>query len=111
MLRPLAADVPFLQAAIRPLNITSAAEKKGIAPVALDAAALDSPEGSALLSALESVSKDNLPALVAPINAFFDATMVMVDDARVRDARLALLRLVGDRLKEVADFSKIVIAG
>ncbi len=111
MLRPLAADVPFLQAAIRPLNITSAAEKKGIAPVALDASALDSAESSALLAAAEGATKDNLPALVAPINAFFDATMVMVDDARVRDARLALLRLVGDRLKEVADFSKIVIAG
>ena len=111
LLRPLATDVPFLQAAIRPLNITSAAEKKGIAPVALDASALDSAEGSALLAVAEGTTKENLAALVPAINAFFDATMVMVEEARVRDARLALLRLVGDRLKEVADFSKIVIAG
>lgn len=111
LLRPLAVNVPFLQAAIRPLNITSAAEKKGIAPVALDASALESAEGSALLAAAEAATKDNLVSLVPAINAFFDATMVMVEDARVRDARLALLRLVGDRLKEVADFSKIVIAG
>ncbi len=108
-LRPLATDVPFLQAAIRPLNITSAAERKGIAPVELQVRDLDSAEGEALLAAVESGA--DLTALVAPINAFFDATMVMVDDERVRDARLALLRRVGDRLREVADFSKIVIAG
>jgi glycyl-tRNA synthetase beta chain len=109
ILRPLATDVPFLQAAIRPLNITAAAEKKGIAPVPLQVSDLDSIEGQALLAALESASY--LPSLVGPINAFFDATMVMVEDERVRDARLALLRVVGDKLREVADFSKIVIAG
>lgn len=109
MLRPLATDVPFLQAAIRPLNITAAAEKKGIAPVPLVVGDLDSIEGQALLAALGSAS--DLPSLVGPISAFFDATMVMVEDERVRDARLALLRRVGDKLREVADFSKIVIAG
>jgi len=29
--------------------------------------------------------------MIDPVNAFFDSTMVMVDDAVVRDARLKLL--------------------
>jgi glycyl-tRNA synthetase beta chain len=112
----LAADVPFVQAATRPLNIVAAAEKKGIQPVAFDAAKLDSKEGDALLSTARSASGEtqmplDLKSLQAPIDAFFDSTMVMADDPAVRDARLAMLREVCEVLLRVGDFSKLVIPG
>ena len=46
--------------------------------------------------------------LAAPIDAFFAAVMVMVEDARVRDNRLALLRSISSLTRTIADFSKIV---
>jgi len=46
--------------------------------------------------------------LAEPIDAFFAAVMVMVDDARVRDNRLALLRSISSLTRTIADFSKIV---
>ena len=54
--------------------------------------------------ALESLSK-----LKGPVDRFFDDVMVMVDDATVRDNRLALLRDVRALFLEVADISRLVI--
>lgn len=46
--------------------------------------------------------------LAAPIDAFFASVMVMVEDKRVRDNRLALLRRISIFTRKIADFSKIV---
>ncbi len=43
-----------------------------------------------------------------PVDAFFDKVMVMVDDARVRANRLALLRTLLKEFSTIADFSEIV---
>ena len=44
----------------------------------------------------------------APVDAFFDKVMVMVDDTRVRANRLALLRMLLKEFSTIADFSEIV---
>jgi glycyl-tRNA synthetase beta chain len=41
------------------------------------------------------------------VDAFFDDVMVMVDDAKIRDNRLALLSQVAALFEDFADFSKI----
>ncbi|MBO8171385.1 MAG: glycine--tRNA ligase subunit beta [Bacillaceae bacterium] len=51
-----------------------------------------------------------LEQLKAPIDRFFDDVMVMVDDERLKNNRLALLKMVSDRIQQYADFNKIVFA-
>ncbi len=46
-------------------------------------------------------------ALRPAVAAFFDDVMVMVDDARLRSARLALLGAIDERLGAVADFTRL----
>ncbi|MCH8978710.1 MAG: glycine--tRNA ligase subunit beta [Armatimonadetes bacterium] len=127
-----AEDTGFVQTATRPINIVAAALKKGIEipdspePAVVDAGELDSPDGAALLKAATAASDateaafaaedssallQGLRELSGPIDAFFDSTMVMVDDEAVRDERLKLLRLVSNLLLLAGDFSKIVIEG
>ncbi len=124
-LSQLAPVVEFVQAATRPINIVRAAEKKGIAIqrnglAAVDVASLDSAEGVALRdAAMQAIplgedidaALDSVRALQGPINAFFEATMVMVDDTKVRDARLSLLAEVSDLLLSYGDFTALVIEG
>lgn len=50
-------------------------------------------------------------ALQPFVAKFFDDVLVMDEDERVRNARLALLSAVEQRLREVADFTKIQIEG
>jgi len=50
----------------------------------------------------------SLTTLVAPVDAFFEAVMVMVEDERVRNNRLGLLRMVVELTAPLADLSKIV---
>jgi glycyl-tRNA synthetase beta chain len=45
--------------------------------------------------------------LKAPIDTFFDKVMVMVDDASLRRARLALLHDLREAMNRVADISKL----
>ena len=45
------------------------------------------------------------------VDRFFDDVLVMVDDARLRENRLALLRAIVGTFNKVADFSKIVVGG
>lgn len=45
--------------------------------------------------------------LKGPIDRFFDDVMVMVEDERIRNNRLALLRSIADYFTQVADFSFI----
>lgn len=119
-------DAPLVQAAIRPINIVRSAQEKGIQiPKRLHFAEindrnLDSAEGVALKDASNVLENPNLTSaelvesirgLVNPINAFFDKTMVMVDDETVRGERLGLLKLLSDHLLRAGDFTKIVMDG
>jgi len=45
--------------------------------------------------------------LKEPIDEFFDAVMVMVDDVALRRGRLALLRDLRDSMNKVADISRL----
>jgi glycyl-tRNA synthetase beta chain len=45
--------------------------------------------------------------LKAPVDTFFDKVMVMVDDAKLRHARLALLHDLREAMNRVADISKL----
>jgi glycyl-tRNA synthetase beta chain len=75
-----------------------------------------------LLSAVREKAKTYLPqqdyrsllsaiaTLQAPLDKFFTSVMVMVDDVKLRDNRLALLADLASLVKQVADLSKIVVA-
>jgi len=52
-----------------------------------------------------------LAALREPVDRFFEAVMVMVEDQGIRDNRLALLKSVALLAAPLADLSKIVVAG
>ena len=52
---------------------------------------------------------DALKELAKPIDAFFDAVMVMDKDEAVKNNRLALLKSIDTLVNRVADFSKIVL--
>ena len=84
----------------------------------VDPALFKAEEEGALLSAYQAAAaaraegEDTLPAeqaLGRAINAFFDAVMVMDKDARVKENRLSLLKMIDDYLLETADYSKIVL--
>jgi len=46
-----------------------------------------------------------------PVDAFFEKVMVMVEDAKLRENRLALLRTLLKEFSTIADFSEIVTEG
>ena len=48
-----------------------------------------------------------LAALQGPVDNFFERTMVMADDAGLRDNRLALLRQVADRFAAIASVEQL----
>lgn len=48
-----------------------------------------------------------IAALQQPLNAFFDSVMVMVDDAKLRSNRLALLARTESTVRWAADFSEL----
>ena len=110
-----------VQAFVRVANLAAKAE--GEAHV--DAALFETDEEKELMKAYASAKSaaeslieahdfvgaiDDFKDLAEPINAFFDAVMVMANDEKIRKNRLALLKGVDDLLREVADFSKIVQA-
>ena len=49
-----------------------------------------------------------LAELSGPIDDFFTAVMVMVEDQTVKENRLALLKQIADYVKEIADLSQLV---
>lgn len=127
-LESVAEDTAFVQTATRPANIVAAAVKKGILvdPSKGTVENLESDEGTRLWDAVSAqqplavhcaTAKDvtgmvqSLQNLAAPINAFFDSTMVMVEDVRVRDARLGLLERCRSVFALAGDFTKVVIEG
>ncbi len=108
-------------------NILRQAAEKGIAPAAefeyLPEAA---PEEKNLRAYMERTGervegyrsrKEYFDALVLlstareHVDAFFDKVMVMVEDARLRANRLALLRTLLKEFSTIADFSEIVTEG
>ncbi|MBC7364076.1 MAG: glycine--tRNA ligase subunit beta [Candidatus Aminicenantes bacterium] len=49
--------------------------------------------------------------LQIPLNTFFDKVMVMAEDKKLRNNRLALLAMVQDLIQQLADYSQVVIEG
>lgn len=130
-LRRFAGYRAFILTATRPLNILAAAEKKGI-PIPeipledLDASSLDSEEGAVLAAVIGEIRErvqaaaaehdaDTVAGLLddleGPINRFFDSTMVMAEDEKIRANRLALLAHCRSLLLLAGDFSRLVVEG
>ena len=73
------------------------------------------PESQALASAVAALPQPtdattllrNIDALAPTIQAFFDKTMVMAEDAALRDARLTLLRRIVSQTSGIADLSRL----
>lgn len=110
-----------VQAFVRVANLAAKAEGEA----RIDEALFETEEEKELMKAYSSAKSaaeslveahdyvgiiDDFKDLAEPINAFFDAVMVMADDAAVRQNRLSLLKSIDCLLREVADFSKIVQA-
>jgi glycyl-tRNA synthetase beta chain len=108
-------------------NILKQAEEKGIEPAAtFEYLPGSAPEEKSLATYVEvngpkvealRTKKDYRDALMllatarAPVDAFFDKVMVMVEDPKLRANRLALLRTLLKEFSTVADFSEIVTEG
>ena len=110
-----------VQAFVRVANLAAKAEGEA----RIDEALFETEEEKELMKAYASAKSaaeslveahdyvgiiDDFKDLAEPINAFFDAVMVMAEDADVRRNRLSLLKSIDCLLREVADFSKIVQA-
>ena len=106
----------------RVANILRQAAAKGEAFANADAKLLQDPQERALFDALRAASRDATPrfeqgdftgylktfaVLKAPVDAFFDAVMVMVEDPPLRRNRLALLEDLRREMNRVADVSKL----
>lgn len=125
-LTKLAEDPKLVQCLTRPLNLVKSAKAKGIA-IETDQPGqgnLDSAEGdslrAAVVEAIPSISAamsgkntagyvGGLARLQGPINAFFDSTMIMVDDPAVRSTRLELLGQISECLSWCGDLNRVVI--
>ena len=116
----LAEAVPLAEANKRIGNILRKSELP--AGARTDTALLREPAEQALHKALEGAVARAMPlfakgdfqaglvalaALKAPVDAFFDAVMVNVDDAALRTNRLALLQQLHALMNQVADLSRL----
>ena len=45
----------------------------------------------------------------ASVDAFFEDVMVMADDAKIRQNRLALLKTLADQMNAVADIARLAV--
>lgn len=104
----------FVQTATRPINIVSAAAKKGIPFGALQEFELDKADAAdakVLCDAITTTGHANqeafLLSLIEPINSFFDNNMIMAEDETVRYHRLSLANAVANHLLETGDFTKL----
>ncbi|MEA3194107.1 MAG: glycyl-tRNA synthetase beta chain [Betaproteobacteria bacterium] len=106
----------------RVANILKQAEAKGEKLDGVEVGILQEPAERALLDAIRSVSDrakalyekgdytgylKSFAVLKAPVDAFFDKVMVMVEDEKLRRGRLALLRDLREAMNRVADLSKL----
>jgi glycyl-tRNA synthetase beta chain len=124
LVHELKSNDQFVQAASRPINIISAAKKKGEAFATMVEMPYpdfspDTPEAEALYNAVpvkpdwlpewdqEVDWKAHLESLVNPINAFFDNNMVMAEDKDVRYLRLSIANLAATIILTIGDFTKL----
>ena len=119
ILSQIAEDTALVQTALRPINISAAAEKKGIALIRdlslVVAGDLDSKSGEALLVAAiaaeqkltqgETISA--LKELQPLVSEFFESTMIMADDPATRAARLGLAGGVAGLFQQFGDLTKL----
>jgi glycyl-tRNA synthetase beta chain len=108
-------------------NILRQAEEKGTEPAPTFVYLPDSAPEEKNLAAYVEVNGPKVEALRkkkeygdaltllstarAPVDAFFDRVMVMVEDTKLRANRLALLRTLLKEFSTIADFSEIVTDG
>lgn len=112
---------PFILMAKRVKNIL-----KEVPKTRINSALLKEKEEKELYSTLQIISKnvedmldrgDYLGAqkivfrLQVPLNTFFEKVMVMVEDRKLRNNRLALLAMVQALIQQLADYSQIVVEG
>ena len=106
----------------RVVNILKQAEAKGESFANAEPGELLEPAERALHEAIRSTSEKagvlfdrgdyagyltTFSVLKAPVDAFFDSVMVMVDDPKLRRGRLALLHDLREAMNRVADISKL----
>ena len=106
----------------RVVNILKQAEAKGESFANVEPGELMEPAERALHAAIRSTSEKagvlfdrgdyagyltTFSVLKAPVDAFFDSVMVMVDDPKLRRGRLALLHDLREAMNRVADISKL----
>ena len=119
--RSLPEAASLIAANKRIANILARAGEEA-ASARIDAALFESPAEAALLGALTAAERAatalveqgdyaelcrQLAMLREPVDAFFDAVMVMADDAAVRRSRLALLAQLHRLFLTVADLSRL----
>ncbi len=108
-------------------NILKQAEEKGITAAAKFEDLPESAQEEKNLAAYVEVNGPKVETLRAkreygdalrllstargPVDAFFDKVMIMVEDAKLRANRLALLRTLLKEFSTIADFSEIVTEG
>ena len=103
-------------------NILRQAESKGESFVDADVSALKEPAEIALFEALQAATRLAKPlfdsgdfagylktfaSLKSPVDSFFDAVMVMADDKKLRENRLALLTDMRKAMNRFSDISKL----
>ena len=103
-------------------NILRQAQAKGESCANADPSALAEPAEISLHYALQNAVQSAQPlfnsgdfagylktfaSLKQPVDAFFDTVMVMVEDKRLRENRLALLADLREAMNRVADISKL----
>src|SRR6266540_3755803 len=103
-------------------NILRQAENKGESFVDADVSALKEPAEIALFEALQAASRSAKPlfdsgdfsgylktfaSLKSPVDSFFDVVMVMTDDKKLRENRLALLTDMRKAMNRFSDISKL----
>jgi glycyl-tRNA synthetase beta chain len=103
-------------------NILRQAQTKGESFADADVSALKEPAEIALFEALQTVSRSAKPlfdrgdfagylkafaSLKSPVDSFFDAVMVMTDDKKLRENRLALLTDMRKAMNRFSDISKL----
>lgn len=109
-----------IQAFTRVENIS----KNNVVEAPVDAALFQDAAEKALYEAVKKVAAASAPLaadrkyadllaandeLAAPVNAFFDAVMVMDKEEKVKNNRLALLNQVKKQVNQVADLSQLVM--
>jgi glycyl-tRNA synthetase beta chain len=103
-------------------NILRQAEAQGESFGDADVSALKEPAEISLFEALQTASRSAKPlfdsgdfagylkafaSLKSPVDSFFDAVMVMTDDKKLRENRLALLTAMRKAMNRFSDISKL----